>query len=311
MEYLPVRVSTLRGDQKIDFDCYLKIGDKHILYLRRGDSFEGLRLNRLKEKKLRKMFILPGDETNYQSYLERNIEMAYDAKSGKELSTRAEITQGQQQSNVEEVFENPADEKAYIQTKDAADKFMRFLTSEDQALGAVLGIANVDASIAHHGVTVSSLAVALAQSLGTFDTRQRSTLALGGLLHDFGHFNSILDIARPIKSMDADDLKSYHEHPAKGSAAVTDKKHFEQSIINIIVQHEEKINGKGFPRGLVEKQIDPLALVISSANALDRLIAFEKTSKKDAVKRLMIEQVGEYPLTHIQKLADIINTLPK
>ena len=52
MDYVSIRVSTLRGDQKIDFNAYIKINEKMVLYLRRGDSFEGERLLRLKEKKL-------------------------------------------------------------------------------------------------------------------------------------------------------------------------------------------------------------------------------------------------------------------
>jgi hypothetical protein len=38
-------------------------------------------------------------------------------------------------------------------------------------------------------------------------------------------------------------------------------------------------------------------------------MTFERTTKEAAIKRLMIEQVGEYPLIHIQKLGDIINNL--
>ncbi|MCK6599017.1 MAG: hypothetical protein L6Q37_11685, partial [Bdellovibrionaceae bacterium] len=107
MDHVSIRVSTLRGDQKINFDAYVKINDKFVLYLRRGDSFEGQRLKRLKEKKLKKMFILSGDESNYRQYLKTNIESAYDSTSSKDMESRAEIIQGEQQSNVEEVFEKP------------------------------------------------------------------------------------------------------------------------------------------------------------------------------------------------------------
>ena len=57
MDYVSIRVSTLRGDQKIEFNAYLKINEKMVLYLRQGDSFEGDRLKRLKEKKLRKRLL--------------------------------------------------------------------------------------------------------------------------------------------------------------------------------------------------------------------------------------------------------------
>ena len=40
-EFLPIRVSTLRGDLKIPFSAYVKVAGKHICFCREGDSFEG------------------------------------------------------------------------------------------------------------------------------------------------------------------------------------------------------------------------------------------------------------------------------
>ena len=72
-DYTPIRVSTLRGDLKIPFDAYVRVAGKYILYLRKGDSFEGKRLNKLKEKKLRTMFIPFDSLKHYRSYMTENI----------------------------------------------------------------------------------------------------------------------------------------------------------------------------------------------------------------------------------------------
>lgn len=309
MEYVPVRVSTLRGDQKIDFNAYVKINDKYILYLRKGDSFEGTRLTRLKEKKLRKMFISNEEERMYRAYLSKNIEMAYDAKSGASIENRAAIVQGSQQSNTEEVMENPENKEAYDIAKDAAGRYVQFLTQESQAFNQIMNIENTDQSISHHGVTVSTLAVALAKKLGVTDTKQTQLLTLGALLHDFAHFHSTLNISRPLSQFSSDDLTTYKKHPFDGGQKVQDKRHFDQTVINIIMQHEECVDGSGFPQGLKESKIDPLALIVGSANALDRLITFEKVKRNEAVKQLMLNSVGKYPLLHIQSLGDIMKTL--
>ncbi|MEZ0391000.1 MAG: HD-GYP domain-containing protein [Pseudobdellovibrionaceae bacterium] len=310
MEYVPIRVSTLRGDQKIDFDAFIKINEKYILYLRKGDSFEGERLKRLKSKKLKKMFILPDAENNYRDYLHKNIEMAYDKGSGKELTNRAEVIQGNQQSNAEAVMENPENEIIYNETKDAVGKFVDFLNQEDpDSFSTIMSIENADQSIAHHGVTVSTLAIALAKRLNLTDPRQMQLLSLGALLHDFEHFHSGLSISRPLSDLSEDEMRVYKTHPRAGAQKVQDKKHFDQTVINIISQHEEYVDGKGFPNGLPEAKMDPLAVIVASCNALDRLITFEGVPKKEAVRRLMITGVGKYPLNHIQLLGDIMNTL--
>lgn len=309
MEYVPIRISTLRGDQKIEFDAFIKINEKYILYLRRGDSFEGERLGRLKEKKLRKMFILPEAEANYRNYLVKNIELAYNANSPVSLENRASIIQGAQQSNAEEVMENPENEVAYGEAKDAAAKYVQFLNTETQAFNYIMNIENSDQSIAHHGVTVSTLATALANRLGITDPKQTQLLTLGALLHDFGHIDSGLNISRPIKEFSAEEFAIYKKHPTEGGAKVNNKKHFDETVIRIITEHEEYIDGKGFPKGLTEAKMDPLAVIVASANALDRLMTFEGVKRSEAVKTLMLNCVGRYPLGHIQLLGDIMKKL--
>lgn len=310
MDYVPIRISTLRGDLAIDFDAFVKINDKFILYLRKGDSFEGERLHRLKSKKLKKMFIAPEAEARYRNYLQRNIEVAYDKKSGKSVADRAEIIQGNQQSNTEAVMENPENEVIYKEAKDSAAKFVDFLTNEDpESVNRILNIDNVDQSIAHHGVTVSSLSVALAKKLKITDPKQLQLLTLGGLLHDFEHFHSGLSIARPLSKFTPEELTIYKSHPLTGGQKVADKKHFDQSVIHIISQHEEFIDGEGFPNGLTESKMDPLAVIVASVNALDRIMTFEGVPKKEAVKKMMMSAVGKHPLNHIQFLGDIMNQM--
>ncbi|MEN0057343.1 MAG: HD domain-containing phosphohydrolase [Bdellovibrio sp.] len=305
MDYVSIRVSTLRGDQKIEFNTYVKINEKMILYLRRGDSFEGDRLQRLREKKLRKMYILTDEENHYRSYLQKNIETAYDDSSNKDLQTRSEIIQGAQQSNTEEVFENPENAESYNYAKDAAGKYVQFLLNNSKALSSVMSIENTDKNIAHHGVTVATLSIGLAQRLGLSDPKKIQLLTLGALLHDYGHYNSPLNLSQALSAMSPEDKALWSRHPEEGALRVHDKKHFDQTVINIISQHEETLNGGG-PKGMFEKDLDPLSIIVSSANAMDRLITFESIPKAEVAKKMMIEQVGNHPLQHIQLLNEIL-----
>jgi HD-GYP domain-containing protein (c-di-GMP phosphodiesterase class II) len=307
-DYVPFRVSTLRGDQKIDFNAYLKINEKFILYVRRGDSFEGLRIKKLKEKKLKQMFLKTDEEHLYRQYLERNIDMAYDKNSGKSLTNRAEIIQGSQQSNAEEVFENPVSALAYTDAKTNMEKFVNFIQTENEAFQAIMNIENVDQNIAHHGVTVATLSTLLMQRLN-FDPKQVNLVALGALLHDFDHYHNGLQINRQITKFTTEELAKYKLHPVAGADAVKDKRHFDPLVIKIILQHEECIDGSGFPYKLKERDLEAGSIIVGAANAVDRLITFEGVPKSQAPKELMISRVGRYPLDHVRTLAEIVSKL--
>lgn len=308
MSHISIRVSTLRGDQKINFDAYVKINDKMILYLKKGDSFEGKRLKRLKDKKLRKMFILVDEEKKYLDYLQSNIDSAYDFTNNKDISSRAEIIQGSQQNNVEEIFENPENAASYLKAKEEASKYVQFILNSTDSINALLSVENTDQNIAHHGVNVSTMAVALANKLNIKDDKKIQLMALGALLHDYGHNKDHIALNIPIKDMKPEDYEIWKLHPKAGAETLQDKKHFDLTVLNIIMQHEEKANGTG-PLGIIEKNQDPYATIVATANTVDRLLTFEKVPKKDIPKTLTINYVGSHPLNHIKHLNDIIKSL--
>lgn len=311
MDYITIRITTLRGDQKISFNAYIKINDKMVLYLKKGDSFEGIRLKKLKEKKLRKMFILTEQEMQYIDYLDKNIEMAYNNNSGKNIQTRAEIIQGDQQAKTEELIENLDDVKSYNNAKDSAAKYVDFILNNEQALSSIMNINKIengiDEKIAHHGVAVATLSIALANKLGINDQKQTQLLTLGALLHDFGHFESMIDYTKSQKNMRPAELEYFLNHPRTGAEKVNNKKHFDKTVINIIEQHEECIDGSG-PGKLTQAQTDPLALIVSTCNAVDRLITYQGIPKEDAVKTLMTEFPGTHPPEHYKLLEEILTS---
>lgn len=310
MSFLPIRVSTIRGDQPLSFDAYIKINDKQVLYLRKGDSFEGARLKRLRDKKLKKMFIVTDDEGSYRSYLAKNIEMAYDPNSTKSIETRAEIVQGMQQSNAEAVIEDPGNAEIYAQAKEDSGKFIEFLMAEDKALGHILSQENLDKNVAHHGVTVATLVAGIAKRVGGLDQRSLQMLSLGALIHDLEHFYTAIDIARRTSLFSPEESKVYQTHPTDGARRLAETRHMDSQVVKIIAQHEEFVDGKGFPVGLNKSQLDPLSTFVSCANAMDRLVTFEGFPRREAVKKLMIEKVGSFELLHLQALGDIVNQLP-
>jgi len=304
-------MSTLRGDQKITFNVYIKLNDKMVLYLRRGESFEGPRLQRLKDRKLKKMYIQTQDETLYRTYLTTNIEQAYDNKSGKDISIRSEIIHGQQQANAEEVLENPEDAAAYQSTKSMAGKYVQFLMSNSAAISSVMALENVDKNLAHHGVSVATLSVALAERIKGFSPEQTQILALGSLLHDLGHINSQELMTIPKNQMTAEQLNTYLQHPNSGSERVKELKHFDPQVIRIIREHEECIDGSGFPNKLIEKKQDPLSVIVATCNSLDRMLSFENTPRSEVKKRMMVDRIGKHPLAYIQHLGEIIKEIFK
>lgn len=277
-----------------------------ILYCRRGDSFEGERLSRLKAKKLKAMFLRKEDEIPYRQYLEENIDKAYNANAGKSLLIRCEVIQGFQQAAAEEFMENPLEKFAYDHAKSSVHRFSDFIEKENGAVAAFLAIPNSDKSITHHGVNVAALSVAMAQAEGVKDPKVISLMALGALLHDTEHYYTGFDVSGNPSGYPKAAQDIYRKHPLDGAHRLQGSTFLDQLVVKIITQHEEHIDGTGFPMGLLEKDIEPMVLIVATANAYDRLVSFEGQEPKAALKALLIDKMGAYPLKQLQALQEVL-----
>jgi putative nucleotidyltransferase with HDIG domain len=304
--YQRIRISTLRGDQEIPFDVFLQIAGKHILYIRKGDNFDGVRLKRLKDRATHHIFISTTAEPEYKKYLRYNTELAYKSSLGKPIEVRAQIIQGLQQAATEEVLENPNDQLRYEIFKEDTRKYLEFLLREEKALKCILNLDHGSPSVAHHGVNVASLACSLAIELGEKDANKLQLLTIGALLHDIEHFYSGLNVARPPTEFNSDEKATYHKHPDLGAHRLQNNNFYDQIVLKIILQHHEQINGNGFPGGSREKDIDNFALIVAVADAFDRKITFENVEPKDSIKRMMLDMVGLLPLPLIQGLSQLL-----
>lgn len=305
-EFNPVRVSTLRGDMKIGFDLFVKVAGKYIHYCRRGDSFEGSRLDRLKSKKLKLLYIRPEDDPAYQQYLDASIDAAYSNVPERALEIRAEVIQGFQQAAAEEFMEDPQNEQTYKHVRSSVHRFVEFIDKEPRGAGALLSLKNSDQSVTHHSVNVAALSTAMVLQQGLKEGTPVHLLSLGCLLHDVEHFYTGFPVARPVNELDGQELELYRAHPLAGAHRFQGAMFIDQLVLNIITQHEEHLDGSGFPKGLTESDMDPLVMIAATANAYDRMVSFEGKSPKDALKHLLIDKMGVFPLPVMQSLQEVL-----
>lgn len=297
----------MRGDLKIPFDVYVYVAGKYIHYCRSGDSFEGKRLDRLKAKKLKKMYIKPEDQIPYKQYLEQLIDAAYN--KSRPLEIRAEIIQGFQQAESETYMEDPLNPDQYNHLRSSMQRFVEFLKDEPTGAGAILKLENIDLSITHHSVNVATLTTAMTLDLKLKENPQMALLALGCMVHDIDHFYTGVDLTKPWQELEATAKLAYKAHPMNGAMKLQGAKFLDQIVVNIVLQHEEYSNGTGFPKGTLEKDMDPLVMVAATANAYDRMVSFEKATPKEAIKKMFIDKMGLYPLNFIQSLQKVLKQM--
>ncbi len=123
-----------------------------------------------------------------------------------------------------------------------------------------------------HAFNVTVLSMMLGKELGLNASAMRS-LGLGAMFHDVGKGRvpiSEMSMGKPTTMKYA--VQRYYElHPQMGAKIVTDMPSFPNDAYQILLQHHETMDGKGFPEKLQGKDIHPLARMVAVADTYDNL----------------------------------------
>ena len=122
-----------------------------------------------------------------------------------------------------------------------------------------------------HETRVAKLAVAIAEDLG-LSLEQIAGIKLGAEIHDIGNLEVLEDILRSPHKLTAQEFESVRRHPQYGYEILGDIE-FPWPIAQIIVQHHERVDGSGYPKGLKGDEILLEARIIGVADALEAMTA--------------------------------------
>lgn len=155
-----------------------------------------------------------------------------------------------------------------------------------------------------HCERVQNIALKIANELGLSD-EDKNVLKVACLLHDIGKIGvkeEILNKEAPLTVYEYEQIK---QHPLIGYNILKDLD-FMKRIQKIVLQHHERVDGKGYPYGLKGEEIDLLAKIISVADAYDAMTSdrpYRKAFAKDqALKELQRCAGSQFDKGIVEKL---------
>lgn len=145
-----------------------------------------------------------------------------------------------------------------------------------------------DQMTARHSAAVARYSRAIAQRAG-FSRREEELVHIAALLHDVGKFILPDRILKANVPLTDDDWMLIRRHPQQGARVVSSLDGY-GPVADIILAHHERIDGKGYPRGLGGDDIPELARIISVADTYDVMTARDSyrtpTSSYEAIQEL-------------------------
>jgi len=120
-------------------------------------------------------------------------------------------------------------------------------------------------------VQMCLLAVAIGIELGLREA-DVTTLGSAAILHDLGLYLLPARFRQPTSILDPNESWEFRKHPKLAARVFTGVPDVSDAIRAIVAQVHERIDGSGYPFGLDERRIHPLARVVGAADAYLTLV---------------------------------------
>ena len=130
----------------------------------------------------------------------------------------------------------------------------------------------------HHSLSVTLLSIATGQEMG-LDDDQLLRLGRCAMLHDAGKQFIPLSIINKVGKLTDEEFGIMRDHPVKGALSIKAKAIGDTEIWGGVMFHHEKINGRGYPKGLRKDEIPLYARIIAVADVYDAVTSYRSYRK--------------------------------
>ena len=124
-----------------------------------------------------------------------------------------------------------------------------------------------DPYTAGHQTRVQGVSIAMAKELD-LDVEQTRTIELAAMVHDIGKINIPAEILSKPGALSPEEFALIRTHSQHGYDIVKDIP-FPWPIADVILQHHERMNGSGYPRGLQGDEICLEARIVAVADVVE------------------------------------------
>jgi len=195
-----------------------------------------------------------------------------------------------------------------------ADDIMYELPKRKHHYIDYVDIKSTDSYTYAHSLNVAVISYLLAQEAKISQLRLKD-LFIGALFQDIGMSFINEKLFMKKGKLDVQEFIKIKEHPQLGYNFIKDLSFTNAYIKVIVYQHHEKNDGSGYPNGLKEDEINPLAKLVSIADVYDAMtsdrIYARATTPADALEYIMGAAGRHFDFGMTQKFIKNVIPYPK
>lgn len=154
--------------------------------------------------------------------------------------------------------------------EEISHKIVDELVLKNDPLVSLSDIKQLDIYDYQHSVNTAVLSVLTGLKLGMSE-QDLNILAQGSLLMNIGNEFIIETVKKKKEKLTQDEFEVLKKHTEIGREILADQTILSGHVKNIVLNHHERMNGSGYPRGLKGKDIDVYSKIVMVADVYDAM----------------------------------------
>jgi HD-GYP domain-containing protein (c-di-GMP phosphodiesterase class II) len=263
------------------------------------------------------LFIRQSDLLFYTIFVDKVVQSA--ARNEKmPITKKAAVIYRQASVILDEMFENPEELENVPKSKKVVNTFIGTIFSDKHAIESLMKITAYDYYTHTHSINVCIYSLSLGSylELGSITLEE---LGMSALMHDLGKCRVDTKITNKNGKLTDSEFEAMKHHPLYGYTIALKIGVHDRLILDGIRHHHEKLDGSGYPDGLMGKSITLFARIIGVCDVFDALST--KRSYKDRMSSydtlMLMKKTMQHHLDmelvdafiRMQKHDDILSTL--
>jgi HD-GYP domain-containing protein (c-di-GMP phosphodiesterase class II) len=268
--YFAADLATLRADRLLSFDLYVCVEGQMILYRERSLAFSDDVRRRLLDNRVRQVYIHASQRPQFLGYMEHELpELLRDDHIAP--SAKANIVYDTSKVIVENIFENPTFGDNIRRSENLVEETVRFLTHDADSFRNLVKLSDTDYMLYSHCVNVCTFSLGLGQQAGVNDPAELAALGIGAMLHDVGKTRIDPRIMKKRTQLTHAEFELMKRHVEYGVDILNQISGIPRAAYIPVMQHGEREDGSGYPRGLPSDQIHLFGKITAIADVFDAI----------------------------------------
>ncbi|MBR1741680.1 MAG: HD-GYP domain-containing protein [Lachnospiraceae bacterium] len=199
-------------------------------------------------------------------------------------SVKKRISEG-----VQYLYNNPASPEFSKASNHITNDLMKAITDNEAVAVDISALRASDEYTFKHSVDVATMSMIIAKKMG-YSRDEIYEIGISGLLHDMGKSKIPLEVLNKPGGLSEEEFEVMKTHALLGYRILQEKEEFSEAVKFGVLQHHEKMNGKGYPMGVTGDKIHKYAKIMSVADVYDALVT-ERPYKKAFSQRTAVEMI--------------------